>query len=70
MKITETIERECCDERKGDLKQYRGDPKSTTSLARDKMLFCVHCGQIWIEDRRMDAAGSSETYFRKVGLPP
>ncbi len=67
MKITETIERECCDEREGDLHIYMGEAEFDGSWA---FFFCIHCGQIWVEDRRMDAAGSSETYFRKILVKP
>lgn len=36
MKITEKIERECCQKR--DLKTVENNPK---------LAFCVHCGQLW-----------------------
>ena len=39
MKITETIKRECCD-KTNDLKPYLGDPKN-------KIMFCIFCGQLW-----------------------
>ncbi len=67
MKITETIERECCDERKGDLQPYMGAAEFDGKRA---FFFCIHCGQVWVEDRRMDAAGGSETYLRKIRVVP
>lgn len=79
MKIKQTVERECCDERKGDLKPYRGkgfavikdrdaepeyvDPESSYKPP----MFCGHCGQMWVWDRRMDAAGGTESYLRRPG---
>jgi hypothetical protein len=44
MKITETIERDCCQH--SDRRVFRGritDP----SLKDQKLWFCVHCGQLW-----------------------
>lgn len=44
MKITETIERECC--QPGDLEQYKaGYPKSYPLPGTLK--YCRHCGQWW-----------------------
>lgn len=56
MKITETIERECC--QRQDLKPYRGVMHE--SLKRHCPKFCVHCGQVWMEDSEMGPAGSNE----------
>lgn len=43
MKITETVERECCEPK--DLKKYHGVLKSAHPEA--DLFFCVHCGEIW-----------------------
>jgi hypothetical protein len=64
MKIKVTEERECCDERK-DLVVYRGSREQ----AVDVFKFCKHCGQLWGESRRMDAAGSLEDYLKKLAAP-
>lgn len=47
MKITETIERECCEER--DLKPYGGKTIMCPSGKTDNCYFsyCSHCGQLW-----------------------
>lgn len=54
MKVTETIERDCCQHQ--DLKPYKGTIGD--SLKTNHPSFCQHCGQIWIRVRKMDAAGS------------
>jgi hypothetical protein len=59
MKITETIERNCCEQK--DLKPYLGNKAL-------KLLYCVHCGQLWEWNRRMDAAGSMEDCLERVEL--
>jgi hypothetical protein len=64
VKIKETIERECCDERK-DLKPLPGCPKAP----RLQFLFCVHCGRWWEELTRTDGAGSRETYLAPLPWP-
>lgn len=56
MKISETIERECCT--RADLIPYNGTNFHVTHLARLKYMFCRHCGCIWGTERRMDEAGS------------
>lgn len=46
MKITETIERECCQQR--DMKDYGGmwiDMNTTCMFS-----FCIHCGQLYKRD--------------------
>lgn len=43
MKITETIERECC--QPNDLAQYQGNP--IMSHSKHPFKFCKHCGQVW-----------------------
>jgi hypothetical protein len=63
MKITETIERECCDFRH-DIKPYKGVVKSNA-----KYKFCVHCGQIFESVRECDPAGSMETSWEKKVMP-
>lgn len=65
MKIKVTEERECCDERKGDLIRYKGELPPTASRPH-VYVFCKHCGQLWVNDLRMDGAGSSEDYLRKI----
>lgn len=46
MKITEEIERECCDPKK-DLILYRGEKGAI--YRNESLSFCVHCGKIWRE---------------------
>ena len=46
MKITETVERECCSWRT-DLKIYRGRPILGYTEKVNRLRFCVHCGQLW-----------------------
>lgn len=43
MKITETIERDCC--QFADLKPYKGQVEKGSKERSRK--FCVHCGQQW-----------------------
>ena len=64
MKITETIERECCQPR--DLKPYLGK----VSFNRDQWRpqFCVHCGQIHVCTREMDASGNMDTVLTKTTI--
>lgn len=62
MKISETIERECCQTR--DLRKYQG--LVDTIVKTFKPEFCIHCGQIWIHDREMGPGGSYEPNFRKI----
>jgi hypothetical protein len=65
VKITETIDRECCDERKGDLKAYRGAMDCAPGW---DIVFCIHCGQVWITERRIDSAGSNDTRRKRVTI--
>ena len=51
MKITETIERECC--QPGDLRPYAGFQE-----APDGIWFCAHCGQLWGYRRITDNEGA------------
>jgi hypothetical protein len=66
MKIKEVIERECCDERKHDLKPYGGTVERVAMSAT--YYFCIHCGQIWVDGTRRDGAGGTEIYLRKVAI--
>lgn len=63
MKITETITRDCCLHQ--DLLPYKGKP---IFYDKSKPYFCRHCGQIWVADRRMDAAGSMEEFRRPMEI--
>jgi hypothetical protein len=54
LKITETIERDCCENQ--DLATYRG---LTKMAAYRRPKFCKHCGQIWYFGSQPDGAGSS-----------
>lgn len=58
MKIKETVERECCQPR--DLKPFKGLVTKALNSSRKDLFFCVHCGRIWRETARMDAAGGTE----------
>ncbi len=60
MKITETIERECCHPQH-DLKLYQG----IAIKGERNPKFCVHCGQIWIWTRR---AGEMDGGYEKVTI--
>lgn len=57
MKITETIERECCDPSK-DLKIYKDG--SDRRLRK-----CIHCGQIWEYKREL---GEMDYGWQRVRL--
>ena len=54
MKVTETIERECCDPR--DLVWV--NHKSLSKLDGDDVGVCKHCGQAWVSYNGHDAPGS------------
>jgi hypothetical protein len=60
MKITETIDRECCQQK--DLK-----PVIDSKLVgrQREFLFCVHCGARHRYTSYMDAAGSTDWEYRK-----
>ena len=66
MKITETIERDCCAPGK-DLIAYKGVRNNQT--VRNTYMFCKYCGQIWEHERYTDAAGSTDARLVKVFLP-
>lgn len=61
MKVTETIERECCQRK--DLKPVAGTPKFGSD---PEFVFCVHCGSHLQVHTFMDAAGSKDWEYRKV----
>lgn len=64
MKISEVIERECCQRK--DLRKVNGSPMR----GRDpEYMFCVHCGAIHKIHTYMDAAGSSDWEYRKEPSP-
>lgn len=63
MKITETIERQCCDFQK-DLKAYKGIPsKGLKNFMVYSPLFCIHCGQIWVNYR---CTGEMDSGYEKA----
>jgi len=64
MKITETVDRECC--QRQDMKPYNG--KIGAEVKRFRPRFCVHCGQVWIVDSEMGPAGSNEPVDKKVTI--
>lgn len=66
MKITETIERECCAPGK-DLVEYKG--LRTDSAKKNPFMRCKHCGQIWEWVKFSDAAGNMDERLEKVSLP-
>jgi hypothetical protein len=57
MKIKEVIERECC--ANSDLKPYLGKTKKYLEAIKNKIFFCVHCGQIWYSSRQPGDMDSS-----------
>ena len=52
MKIKEIVERSCCDSYK-DWKDYKGliQPERPSHYPHQPK-FCIHCGQIWIWERK------------------
>lgn len=52
MKVTETITRECCDDRR-DFKPLFGN-------SRSGRVFCRVCGKRWRKDSFTDAAGGKD----------
>ena len=59
--VTETIERECCDENK-DLVPYKGKPINEIMPSR----FCKHCGQLFKVVHYTDEAGSKDYRYEKL----
>jgi hypothetical protein len=56
--------RNCC--QFGDLKPYRG---LGADYWKDHLpVFCVHCGQIWIDVKKMGLSGSMETNMERVDI--
>ena len=65
MIIKETIERECCHTQ--DLKIYKGTLKDHSN--RSVYKFCIHCGQLWMQDRQLyGGAGGTELVLVKVDV--
>jgi hypothetical protein len=68
VKITETIERECC--QREDLKPYPGQPSSNQRYwGAQKYVFCKHCGRAHEAVSSTDAAGSRDWEYRPLRLP-
>lgn len=63
MKISETIERECCAHK--DLIEYKGKRNQSNEYP-PKLHFCKYCGQLWYATREMDASGGSETVVERI----
>jgi len=63
MKITETIERECCDTRK-DLKRM-----PTPRGVKNEYYFCLHCGMQYVKMRIYDSAGDRVWHWEPVPPP-
>jgi len=61
MLIKEMIERECCLTK--DLLPYKG---KVTFAKSSNPYFCKHCGEIWVADKEMDAAGSMSPIARRM----
>ena len=65
MKITETIERSCC--QKKDLLKYNGILRlEHANINRLLFKFCIHCGQIWYESSKMGPAGGVDPTLEKA----
>lgn len=67
MKIKITGERECCDSRE-DFKAYKGAPLSNDLEGRFTTVFCIHCGQVWVQSYHMDAAAGHHWQFKKARM--
>jgi len=61
MKIKESIERECCMST-NDFICYDGKFKEF----KKKLYICRYCGDIWVYERYMDAAGSMDSRFVRL----
>ena len=60
MRIKVTEERECCEER--DMKPVNAGMYTDEILeGYEGVVFCVHCGQHFLVERYVDAAGSTDT---------
>lgn len=69
MKITETITRECCQDK--DLKVYQGRFKRSYPAERRTLKFCIYCGQIHelLPDTEPDPAGGPrQSYYQKIDI--
>lgn len=63
MKITETIERECCEPQ--DLRVFKGERKGP---APPLLKFCAHCGQIWTIETASDGFGQEKKTLVRVAI--
>lgn len=61
MKITETIERECCETK--DFIRYEGILR-TSSI--DPIFFCRHCGELWIPERHVVVGDGSALKWERL----
>ena len=59
MKITETVSRECCQQK--DLRAVEGTPMRGRY---PEWVFCIHCGRRHYYDSFMDAAGSRDWEYK------
>lgn len=65
MKITETIERECCQEI--DLKIVTASMFSPLiPSCYNNTRFCIHCGQIWVDERYTDESGNHDVRSKRI----
>jgi hypothetical protein len=64
VKIKETIERECCQQK--DRRPVEGTPKKG---ADPEWMFCIHCGAHYKLGTERDAAGGSDTVYRRQPSP-
>lgn len=66
MEITITTKRECCEQE--DLKPYKGVATIMKGAGGPtaELLFCLHCGQLWLVEPVTDAAGGRDTQRLKV----
>lgn len=66
MKLKQTTERDCCQER--DLKAVEGCRMINFSIPT--LMFCVHCGHRHEYDSFMDEAGSRDYRYVKMKEQP
>lgn len=65
--------RRCCSEAHKDFKYFDGERidyvrRTYVNKGKPLLLYCVHCGQIWREERYMDAAGDDDTRLVKTNV--
>lgn len=65
MKINQTIERDCC--QREDLRPYLG-LVNDDFIKQRKPKFCIHCGQVWYNDKEMGPAGSYDHISSKAHI--